>query len=356
MPQDKLRVGITHGDYNGVGYEIILKALADELMLDLITPVLFGSSDIAAHTIRNNNLEGVHFSPVKNAADASAGRINIVDVCRKSPDPNPGIASPEAGQAALDALETATKALRDGDIDVLVTAPIDKHSIQSDAFSFTGHTEYLQDRFGGGDEKALMVLFCDSLRVALVTTHLPVAQIAENITRQRVYDAIKSFDVTLRRDFGIDRPIIAVLGLNPHCGDRGMIGTEDFTQILPAIDDAVEEGLLAFGPFATDGFFGTGKYRHFDGVLAMYHDQGLAPFKALASNRGVNLTSGLGIVRTSPDHGTAYDIAGKGEADPTSMRNAIYAAIDIYRNRIRYEEANRNPLKIQAPQAGGKKQ
>ncbi|MDE7382199.1 MAG: 4-hydroxythreonine-4-phosphate dehydrogenase PdxA [Muribaculaceae bacterium] len=340
---DKIKVGITHGDYNGVGYEVILKALAGEEILGLMTPVLFGSSDVAASTIKTLGIEGVHFSPVKTAADARDGRINIVDVCSKTPEVNPGTPSPEAGKAAFEALNAAVRSLREGEIDVLVTAPIDKNSIQSDEFKYQGHTEFLEQHVGGG-EKSLMILFNDNLRVALVTIHLPISKVAENITRQRVYDSIKAFDASLRRDFGIERPLIAVLGLNPHCGDRGMIGTEEYTAILPAIDDSVEEGFLAFGPFAADGFFATGKYRNYDGVLAMYHDQGLAPFKSIAENKGVNFTAGLPIVRTSPDHGTGYDIAGKGEADPESMRNAIYNAIDIYRNRERYDDMTSNPL------------
>lgn len=341
-----IRVGITHGDYNGVGYEVILKALAHEGMLELMTPVLFGSSEVAASTIRNLNIEDAHFSPVKDAASAHHGRINIVDVCTTKPEVTPGSASSQAGAAALDALNVAVKALRQGDIDVLVTAPIDKNSIHNDEFHFPGHTEFLANEFAPESEDALMVLFADKLRVALVTTHLPISKVAENITRQRVYDSIKHFEKTLRKDFGVDRPMIAVLGLNPHCGDRGMIGTEEYTEILPAIDDAVEEGILAFGPFPADGFFASGKFADYDGVLAMYHDQGLAPFKSLAGQNGVNFTAGIDIIRTSPDHGTAYDIAGKGIADPQSMREAIYAAIDLYRNRRHYEEITANPLPV----------
>lgn len=346
MSVNKIRVGITHGDYNGVGYEVILKALADDQILDLMVPVLFGSSYVAAHTIKELDIDNVHFSPVKSAADAHEGRINIVDVCHRQPERTPGVPSPHAGQSALDALKAATNALENGEVDVLVTAPIDKNSIHGEEFSFPGHTEYLQTRFNEEGAKPLMVLFDEYVRVALVTIHCPISQVAQSVKREAVYDAIKAFDATLRKDFAVDRPMIAVLGLNPHCGDRGMIGTEEYTEINPAIDDAVEEGILAFGPFAADGFFGSGKYRNYDGVLAMYHDQGLAPFKALAENRGVNFTAGLPIVRTSPDHGTAYDIAGKGVADPISMRNAIYSAIDIFRNRMRYEEMTENPLKV----------
>lgn len=344
--QNRIRVGITHGDYNGVGYEVILKSLADDEILDLMTPVLFGSSDLAAQTIRHLKIEKVHFSPVKKAADARDGRINIVDVCDKLPEVTPGVPSREGGKAALDALKAACKALEDGEIDVLVTAPIDKNSIYSEDFKFTGHTEFLEACFAEEGKRSMMILFSDILRVALVTIHIPISQVSSSITRQAVYDSIREFDATLRQDFGIERPMIAVLGLNPHCGDRGMVGTEEYDTILPAIDDAVEEGYLAFGPFAADGFFGAGKYKEYDGVLAMYHDQGLAPFKALAGAAGVNFTAGLPVIRTSPDHGTAYDIAGQGVADEHSMRKAIFSALDIYRNRQRYQEMTANPLPI----------
>lgn len=345
-----LRVGISHGDYNGIGYEVILKALASEEMLGIATPVIFGSSELAAATINNCNLEGVHFTPVKSAADARDGRINVVDVCSANPHPVPGQPSREAGVAALEALEAACAALEEGSIDLLVTAPIDKNSIHGEGFDFPGHTEFLNSRFASsdiaGESGSLMVLFDDYLRVALVTTHLPIAEVASHITRESVGTAIRAFDATLRRDFACDRPLIAVLGLNPHCGDNGLIGHEEQDAIIPAIEDAKDQGILAFGPFPADGFFAAGSYRKFDGVLAMYHDQGLAPFKALARQGGVNFTAGLEIVRTSPDHGTAYEIAGKGVADEESMRKAIYKALDIYRARKNYEEMTASPLKI----------
>lgn len=352
---DRIRVGITHGDYNGVSYEIILKALAEPEILEMITPVVFGSSELAASTIRNLGLEGVHFTTVKSAADAIEGRINVVDVCSEYPEPTPGVASDKAGRAALDALESSAGALERNDIDVLVTAPIDKNSIHSDSFSFTGHTEYLHDRFGGDGERALMVLFNDMMRVALVTTHLPVARVSEAITRERVGEAISDFDATLRKDFGCDRPLIAVLGLNPHCGDGGVIGTEETEVIIPAIEEAKEKGVLVFGPFPADGFFAAESYKKFDGVLAMYHDQGLAPFKALAGASGVNFTAGLSIVRTSPDHGTAYNLAGKNIANPLSMREAIFRAVDIYRKRADYLDYSSNPLKVHRDRPEGHK-
>lgn len=347
--QNSLRVGITHGDYNGVGYEIIFKALAEDMMTDLMTPIVFGSSELAAATIRECGLEGVHFTRINSAADARPGRINIVEASLRQPTPTPGHPSKDAGEAAALALEAGACALETGDIDVLVTAPIDKNTIHSESFPFTGHTEWLQSRFGGDEDRSLMVLFNDEIRVALVTVHEPIAKVAGLITKEAVLEKIKEFDASLRKDFGSDRPLIAVLGLNPHCGDSGLIGDEEQTAIIPAIEAAKEEGLLPFGPFAADGFFASGAYKKFDGVLAMYHDQGLAPFKALAGQSGVNFTAGLKIVRTSPDHGTAYDLAGRGEADCTSMREAIYKALEICRNRRRWEEMTANPLPISKP-------
>lgn len=345
-----IRVGITHGDFNGISYEVMLKALADEAILELFTPVIFGSADIAAHTLRQQSIEGVRFHSIRDLADIRPDKINLVNVCSGRMEQTPGVATPEAGKAAVDALDAATQALAEGDIDILVTAPINKNNVQTDTFHFPGHTEYLEARFADPDSphRALMVLFAGRLRVALVTTHLPISELAAHITEERVYEAIKDFNSTLRMDFGCERPKIAVLGLNPHCGDGGLLGNEEKDVIIPAIKRAKTDGILAFGPYAADGFFSSGSYHAYDGVLAMYHDQGLAPFKALAGGNGVNFTAGLPIVRTSPDHGTGYDIAGQGVADPTSMREAIYAAIDIYRNRLRYLQASAHPLEIRA--------
>ncbi|MCM1153446.1 MAG: 4-hydroxythreonine-4-phosphate dehydrogenase PdxA [Muribaculum sp.] len=344
-----LRVGITQGDINGVGYEVIFKALADAEILELITPVVFGSSGIAAETIKNLSLQGIHFTPVESVKDVADGRINVVDVCVGKLIPTPGIPSEAGGVAALKALEASVEALNEGEIDVLVTAPIDKNTIHSEEFQFPGHTEYLASKFSADDERPLMILFADRLRVALVTTHLPISEVAQHITEENVEASIRDFDAALRRDFLCERPLIAVLGLNPHCGDGGLIGDEEQTAIIPAIEAVKKDGILAFGPFPADGFFAAGNYNKFDGVLAMYHDQGLAPFKAIAGQRGVNFTAGLEIVRTSPDHGTAYDLAGKNIADPSSMREAIYRAVDIYRARAMYEEAIEDPLPVETP-------
>lgn len=341
-----IKIGITHGDYNGIGYEVILKALADERITELFTPVIFGNSELAARTIRRLHLEDLHFTPIKRAEDALEGHINIVDVCSFEPQQTLGTPSTDAGKAAVEALEAASEALQNGAIDILVTAPIDKHSAQADTFSFPGHTEYLESKFAGDDEKSLMILFDDNIRVALLTTHLPVSRIAEEVTEDNVVDKIRRFNQSLKKDFGFERPRIAVLGLNPHCGDSGAIGSEEQTSIIPAITKCRDEGILVFGPMPADGFFGSGVYKDVDGVLAMYHDQGLAPFKALAGDRGVNFTAGLRIVRTSPAHGTAYDKAPKGIADPTSMREAMYKSLDIARNRARWEEMSLNPLPV----------
>ena len=268
----------------------------------------------------------------------------MVEVAPEVPEHTPGQPTQASGKSAVAALEAAVEALKNGEIDVLVTAPISKEAVQSDEFRFPGHTEFLEARAGEG-AKSRMILFDDYVRVALVTTHLPVSKIAQAITKEAVAEAISSLNQSLRRDFGFERPRIAVLSLNPHAGDGGLLGDEEQTQIAPAVKEARETGILAFGPFAADGFFGLGDYRHFDGVVAMYHDQGLAPFKALAGEHGVNFTANLPIIRTSPDHGTAFSIAWKGEADPTSMREAIYKAIDIFRRRADFTEASSNPLR-----------
>lgn len=339
-----IRVGITHGDINGVGYEVILKALADETMTELCTPVIFGYHAIAEKMRRQLGLEELRLQKAPSVAAAQAGRVNVVEIGHDVPELNPGEPTPASGKAAVDALEMAVSALKNGEIDVLVTAPICKEAVQSDTFHFPGHTEYLEAAIGEGT-KARMILFDDNVRVALVTTHLPIAEVPAAITAESVEAAIVQLNDTLRRDFSIDRPRIAVLSLNPHAGDGGLLGNEEKMTISPAVEKIRNTGVLAFGPFAADGFFGLGDYRLYDGVVAMYHDQGLAPFKTIAGERGVNFTACLPYVRTSPDHGTAFGIAWKGEADETSMREAVYKAIDIFRRRESYDEASANPLK-----------
>ena len=340
----KPKIAVTHGDFNGIGYEVLLKAVAEEGMTDICTPVIFGSAEIAQRVIRDLKIEGVRLNVVRSSAEAQNGKINLVDVCGEGLQLTPGHPSPEAGVAAADALEAACAALEAGEADALVTAPINKKTVYNEeTFPFPGHTEFLEARLGKG-RKATMILFDDNVRVALVTTHKSLREVPDCITKEAVMEKIAALDATLREDFGMERPRIAVFSLNPHNGDNGLLGTEEIESIEPAIADSVKNGILAFGPYAADGFFGNGTFRNFDGIVAMYHDQGLAPFKALAGEYGVNYTAGLPFVRTSPDHGSGYDVAGKGVADPTSMRQAIYKAIDIVRTRRNHVAMSANPL------------
>ena len=345
MEDTKIRVGITHGDINGIGYEVILKTFSDPTMLELCTPVIYGSPKVAAYHRKAMNIPA-NFSIVASANEVQDGRVNIINCINDEIKVELGKATEEAGKAALDALEKALADYRKGLFDVLVTAPINKYTIQSEAFHFPGHTEYIEEQLGEG-KKALMILLKDDLRVALVTGHIPVSEIAPTLTTELIKEKAEIFHRSLKQDFGIGSPRIAVFALNPHAGDKGLIGTEEQTKISPAIKELREKGMMCFGPYPADGFMGSDNIRHFDGVLAMYHDQGLAPFKALAMDEGVNFTAGLPIVRTSPDHGTAYDIAGKGIASEDSFRHAVYVAIDVYRNRRIEKEINAHPLRRQ---------
>lgn len=342
MEDKKIRVAITHGDTNGIGYEVILRVFEDAGMLELCTPIIYGSPKVAAFHSKAMNIQ-TPFSIISNARDARNGHVNLLTCFDEEIKVEFGQPSKEAGKASLKALECAMKDFKEGLFDVLVTAPINKNNIQSDDFHFPGHTEYIADRVGEG-ATPLMILMNGALRVALTTTHLPVKNIAAAITKEKIVEKATLLHASLRRDFRISSPRIAVLALNPHAGDGGVLGTEEQEIIIPAIEELEQKGIQAYGPYAADGFFGSSAYEHFDGILAQYHDQGLAPFKALAIEDGVNYTAGLPIVRTSPDHGTAYDIAGKGIADAQSMRQAIYQAIDIFRNRQNYDEPYANPL------------
>ncbi len=342
MEEKKIRVAITQGDTNGVGYEVILKVFEDPAILELCTPIIYGSAKIATYHKKALNLE-TNFTTINKAEDARDGRVNLLVCHDDDTKVELGQPSAEAGQAALYALDRAMTDYRSGLYDVLVTAPINKATIQSPGFKFPGHTEYIETSVGDG-KKALMILMNDVLRVALVTTHLPIKDIAQAISKEAIIEKATIFHQSLRRDFRISCPRIAVLSLNPHAGDDGLLGAEEKEIISPAIEQLAENGIQAFGPYAADGFFGSGSFNYFDGVLAMYHDQGLAPFKTIALDNGVNYTAGLPIVRTSPDHGTAYDIAGQGKADENSLRQAIYTAIDIWRNRQNYDEPLQNPL------------
>ncbi|MBP6064901.1 4-hydroxythreonine-4-phosphate dehydrogenase PdxA [Bacteroides sp.] len=345
MENNKIKIGITQGDINGVGYEVILKTFSEPGMLELCTPIIYGSPKVAAYHRKSLDLP-TNFSIVNSASEASDDRLSVVNCTDDEVKVEFAKADPEAGKAALGALEKAIEEYKAGLIDVIVTAPINKHTIQSEGFAFPGHTEYIEEKLGNG-AKSLMILMKDDFRVALVTGHIPVSAIASTITKELIKEKITLFNRSLKFDFGIGAPRIAVLALNPHAGDEGLLGHEEQTIITPAIDEMVAQGVLCYGPYPADGFMGSGNYMHFDGVLAMYHDQGLAPFKALAMEQGVNYTAGLPVVRTSPAHGTAYDIVGKGVACEDSFRQAVYVAIDVFRNRLFEKAAHANPLRKQ---------
>lgn len=350
MPEHKLKIGITQGDTNGIGWEVILKALADPRMTELFTPVVYGSPEAAAY-YRNTlaETEPISFNPVASAAEARRGKVNLA-ACGEGAEIVPGKAAADAGRAAVEALNAAVRDLKEGHLDAVVTAPFDKETVQADDFRYTGHTEYMAAELGG---EAMMIMCSDLLRVGLVTKHIPVSEIARSITKERIVKDLHTLRRSLVEDFGIVEPRIAVMALNPHAGDGGLLGREEQEIIKPAIVEAFGEGVLAFGPFAADGLFAGGGYAKYDGILAMYHDQGLAPFKTLSPD-GVNFTAGLPAVRTSPDHGTAFDIAGKDKADPQSMRNAIYTAIDIVEHRRAWAEWTRNPLQHAERERGGR--
>ena len=337
----RLKIGITQGDTNGVGWEIILKIFADNRLQEMFTPVVYGSSAAAAfYQKRLSDMEPVKFVVVESAERAQHSRVNLVECGKKELQVTPGKPSKAGGEAAAAALRKAIDELKEGAIDALVTAPIDKEMIQSEEFTYTGHTEFLAKELDGAP---LMIMTSELMRVGLATIHVPVAEVANHLSKELIVERINQINDSMREDFGIVRPKVAVLALNPHAGDGGLLGKEEEEIIKPAIVEAYEAGVLAFGPFAADGFFASGSFKHYDAILAMYHDQGLAPFKTLTPN-GVNFTASLAEVRTSPDHGVAYDIAGKGMADEQSMRNAIYEAMDIVRRRREWEEWNARPL------------
>ena len=341
----KIVVGITQGDTNGIGYEVIIKAFADARMLDVCTPVIYGSSRFfGIYRKQVPETEQLATNVINSAADAKAKRINILNVVPDNLAIETGQPTQDGAKAAIIALQAAVKDAKEGLIDAIVTAPFNKHTVAAAGFGFPGHTEYLINEFEKTD--GLMFLCSENMRVGVVTNHLPLAKVSAAITKETILSKLTLMDDSLKRDFGRVRPKIAVLGLNPHCGDGGSLGTEEIDIIIPAVEEANNRKILAFGPYSPDGFFGTGLHNKFDGVLAMYHDQGLIPFKALAFDGGVNFTAGLPIVRTSPDHGTGYDIAGKGIASPGPMAAAIYSAVDFCNNREKYLAMNANPLEI----------
>ncbi len=327
----KPRIGITLGDLNGVGPEVVIKALADNRLLAIITPVLYGSARVISYYKKLVNIEEFNYTQVRTRGQFAPKSINVINCWEDNLEINPGKATVESGKAAFVALKQASEELKEGIIDALVTAPIDKSTIHSVEFPFKGHTEFLTQFFGAAD--SLMFMVSDKLRVGLVTEHVPVKDVAAAITKERIESKLKIMEHSLRKDFGISKPKIAVLGLNPHSGDNGLLGQEEEQIIKPVIADQKNKGKLVFGPFAADGFFATGTYLKYDGILAMYHDQGLVPFKSISFEDGVNFTAGLSVVRTSPDHGTGYAIAGKNQASEESLREAIYKAVEILKHR-----------------------
>lgn len=345
MERKPIIAGITQGDINGIGYEIIIKALADSSVTDLCVPVVYGSPKVAAYHRKVLNITNFNFNNVKSVAEVNPRKVNLVNCLDDEVRVELGKSTPEGGQASLAALESAVADLTGGKIDVLVTAPIDKSNIQSDKFRFTGHTDYLKSKVNASE--VLMLMICESMKIGFVTEHIALRDVPGAITVSQILGKLRLLNRSLLRDFAVRGPRIGVLALNPHAGDGGLLGTEEKDIIIPAISKANEEGILAFGPYSSDGFFGSGAFARFDAVLAMYHDQGMGAFKALAFDTGVNFTAGLPVIRTSPVHGTAFDITGKNEASGNSMRQAIYAACDIYRNRQMYEELSRNPLQAQ---------
>ncbi|WP_298392683.1 4-hydroxythreonine-4-phosphate dehydrogenase PdxA [Flavobacterium sp.] len=348
---ENIIVGISIGDLNGIGSEVILKTFEDSRMLELCTPVIFANVKILSFIKRNLNSE-VALHGIDKLEQLVKGKINVLNVWREGVDINYGQNDENVGKYAIKSFVAATDALKNGLIDVLVTAPINKYNIQSEEFKFPGHTDYLNKELEGN---ALMLMVQDNLRVGLMTDHVPVNEVAKHLTEKLIFQKIETINATLKQDFSITKPKIAVLALNPHAGDNGVIGKEDDEIIKPAIKKLFDKGIFAFGPYSADGFFGSGQYEKFDAVIATYHDQGLIPFKTLAFGNGVNYTAGLNKIRTSPDHGTAYDIAGKGLADATSFKEAVYLAIDIYHSRNEYLELSKNPLKIKEKQLETKK-
>ncbi|HRY31815.1 MAG TPA: 4-hydroxythreonine-4-phosphate dehydrogenase PdxA [Bacteroidales bacterium] len=345
--EKRLRLGITHGDINGISYEIIMKSLMDQRMLDQLTPVVYGTAKVASYYRKVLNINDFSFNIVRKADQAHPRKPNLVNLMDQEIKIDLGQSTPVAGELALMALEAATADLMAGHIDALVTAPINKKNIQTETFTFPGHTEYLAMKFRS--DSHLMLMVGPNLRIGVVTGHMPLKDVPASLTVDLIMKRIRVMNQSVIRDFGIPKPKIALLGVNPHGGEDGLLGAEEQQVIMPAIEKARQEGMLVFGPFPADGFFGFGDHLRYDGVLAMYHDQGLIPFKTMSYHEGVNFTAGLPYIRTSPAHGTAYALAGKNEANPDSMRHAIYLATDLYRNRIASEEllANAASLNVQ---------
>ena len=343
---ENIIVGISIGDLNGIGSEVVLKTFEDSRMLELCTPVIFANVKLLSFVKKSfQSVSLLH--GIDKLDQIVPGKINVLNLWREGLDLNVGVNDPKAGEYAIKSFVAATKALKDGVVDVLVTAPINKYNIQSEEFKFPGHTDYLDQELEGN---ALMLMVQDNLRIGLLTDHIPLSEVASHLTEELIIRKIETIKQSLIQDFSINKPKIAVLGLNPHCGVGGVIGTEDDLIIKPTLKKIFDKGTLVFGPFAADGFFGSNQYEKYDAVIAAYHDQGLIPFKTLSFGNGVNYTAGLNKIRTSPDHGTAYDIAGKGTADFNSFKEAVYLAIDIYHSRNHHAEISVKPLKTKEKQ------
>ncbi len=342
MSDSKIIVGISQGDVNGIGLEVILKTFLENGLTDICTPVLFSSQKTVSYYRKVLGLEEFNFHPLRDFNQINHKKVNVFVCYEEEVTIEMGKPSDIGGKYAAISLERATNALAEGKVHVLVTAPINKHTIQSNNFRFSGHTDYLAHKLNG---KPLMMLCSGNMRVALATEHIPVKDVAQKINSELIKQKIETLYTSLKRDFNIAKPKIAILGLNPHAGDNGVIGDEEKNIIKPAIEE-IKGNRLIYGPYSADSFFGSNTYKQFDAILAMYHDQGLIPFKTLSFNEGVNFTAGLNYVRTSPDHGTAFEIAGKNQANEQSFKNALYMALDIYKNRKLFDEVNTNPLAV----------
>ena len=347
MSDERIRVGITQGDINGIGYEVIIKTLMDPRIDEFCIPIVYGSPKVAAYHRKALNVENFTFNQIKDAEEAGVKKANIINCMDDNVRVELGKSTEYGGQGSLLALQAAIADIKAGKIDVLVTAPINKYNIQSPDFKFPGHTEYLANAFN--TQEVLMLLVSETMKVGVVTGHVPLSQVSSLITKEIILKKLRLLSRSMVEDFGIRKPRIAVMGLNPHAGDHGVIGLEERDVIIPAINQANEEGIVAMGPYPSDGFFGSDSFTKFDAILAMYHDQGLAPFKVVNFDSGVNFTSGLPIIRTSPDHGTAYDLAGKNVANPNSFRQSLYLAVDLFRNRMQHKGLIANPLKSVDP-------
>ena len=344
--KNKINVGISIGDVAGIGPEIIMKTFMDDRIFQHCTPVLFANPKVIGFYRKVLDIDDIKYSTIRNYDHLASNSLNISLAWEEEFAIEPGSPSPETGKYALKSLDAAVSALKNNQVDVLVTAPINKHVIQQSEFQYPGHTEYLQNAFER--KESLMFMVSDDLKIGVVTGHVPLSEVSARISTEAIVAKLKIMDQSLKEDFGIDKPKIAVLGLNPHAGDNGTLGEEEQELIVPAVSEAKKAAILVNGPYAADGFFGNCRHLAFDGILAMYHDQGLIPFKYLAGESGINFTAGLPIVRTSPDHGTAEDIAGKGKASPESFRQAIYSALDIHREQVDYSQRNSNPLQTKS--------